>query len=412
MNYWRDSGIGPSLDPVRPIIIPLALIIIISVLSASKCFISWRRNSATEGGSPRQTSGLYPPASQNERTRGKPTMKLCDIVLKACDMTLQFRFLDYGITNTGMSPTSRVTSAHVNLLRCIRNDPAADKDELFQRAAAEIETIRLFFPDVRSEIVQICMAAWLSTLCTIDDIIEETEPPVVKAALNQSIEILLGQKEVDLEVYLRPHENQVTYIMTQFRNHCSYYLSVPVAEDFLTEVTNVCQALIWELEYRQDNSNKKGLHTYLQIRARTIGIAPFFALIRHLYCPNKVKQAAIFDLQRAVSLAAGLQNDLIGLEKDLHDNESMNAVVVALREMDKNASDQSSLREATCRILRMHNNCVEAIFRILEIWNKLEAVEISDEEFCGHVIAGFAGSHMMWCTSTKRYRVTTQKLEH
>ncbi|GKZ27845.1 hypothetical protein AbraIFM66951_006749 [Aspergillus brasiliensis] len=221
------------------------------------------------------------------------------------------------------------------------------------------------------------MAAWLSTLCTIDDIIEETEPPVVKAALNQSIEILLGQKEVDLEVYLRPHENQVTYIMTQFRNHCSYYLSVPVAEEFLTEVTNVCQALIWELEYRQDN----------------------------------MKQAAIFDLQRAVSLAAGLQNDLIGLEKDLHDNESMNAVVVALREMDKDASDQSSLREATCRVLRMHNNCVEAIFRILEIWNKLEAIEISDEEFCGHVIAGFAGSHMMWCTSTKRYRVTTQKLE-
>ncbi|KAF9895195.1 hypothetical protein FE257_000097 [Aspergillus nanangensis] len=282
-----------------------------------------------------------------------------------------------------------VTPVHARFLRGSQIDPMIDMDKLRRKAVTEIEAIRLCFPDVRSEQIQICMGAWMSTLCAVDDILEEMDPPAAKVVLRQSIEIVLGQKETDHQVYQTPTENQVAFIMAKFRNHCSHYLAVPVAED-----------------YRQGRGLQNDLHTYLQIRTHTIGIAPLFALVRHLYCPENLRQAVFFDLQRAVSLAAGLQNDLIGLEKDLHNHESMNAVAVALRGMGKDASDQAALREATCSVLRIHNQCSKRIFMMLEGWNMMGSSGITNEVLCGQVIAAFAESHMKWCSSSERYQLT------
>lgn len=114
-------------------------------------------------------------------------------------MRQQLKFPDFGIVPTGISPTSIVTQAHISFLRDIQMDPEVDTDKIHQKAVAEVAAIRLFFPDVRTEAIQICMAAWLSTLCTIDDILEEMDPPAAEAALGQSIEIVLGQNELDLK---------------------------------------------------------------------------------------------------------------------------------------------------------------------------------------------------------------------
>jgi hypothetical protein len=181
-----------------------------------------------------------------------------------------------------------------------------------------------------------------------------------------------------------------------------------VAEEFFAEVSDVCKGLIWELDYREGNVIEKDLRTYLQIRSRTIGITPSFVLVYHLHCPTNRSKAAFIDLQRVVSLAAGLQNDLIGLEKDLQNGEFMNAVAVALRAMEKETSDQAALSEAISSISRIHNECIETIFIMLEGWKSVGSTAVENEIFCSHVIAAFTESHMSWCTTAKRYKLDVE----
>lgn len=72
-------------------------------------------------------------------------------------------------------------------------------ENLSQRSSTEVAAINLFFPDVQSDAIQICMAAWLSTLCMIDDILEEMHPSAARMSLEHSIDIVLGRKEIDFQ---------------------------------------------------------------------------------------------------------------------------------------------------------------------------------------------------------------------
>ena len=66
----------------------------------------------------------------------------------------------------------------------------------------------------------------------------------------------------------------------------------------------------------------------MPIRTRTIGIAPLFSLIRSEILPSNHYTGDLQAMQKALNTAAGFQNDLIGLERDIEGSESINAVLL------------------------------------------------------------------------------------
>lgn len=56
----------------------------------------------------------------------------------------------------------------------------------------EISAVVLFFPDIHSKVLISCLAAWLATVCIVDDILENMHLEDAEIALEESIEMLRG----------------------------------------------------------------------------------------------------------------------------------------------------------------------------------------------------------------------------
>lgn len=155
------------------------------------------------------------------------------------------------------------------------------------------------------------------------------------------------------------------------------------------------------------------LHTYMKIRGETIALNPFFELIKCEYLPSANRQldSVVEQLQRDISRTAGLQNDLIGLERDMASGERMNAVMVLIR---AHASNFENLSEAAFsryirRVCREHNHNVDrALRRITQIQRVHQANdELSSEYYvmiARHIVL-MGETHLRWCSSAKRYRI-------
>lgn len=171
----------------------------------------------------------------------------------------------------------------------------------------------------------------------------------------------------------------------------------------------MCGGLIQELRFRQ-GILPNTLETYLQFRGKTMGIHPFFTLIRTLHPPIKEEYlASLRELQNRVSLVLGLQNDLVGLEKDRRNGETMNAVLVSLKEqcgLDVDRMDLILPRtiEEVCGI---HNVCLSAA---MDLHKQLHITLKGDDQdvILETAILAFADTHLKWCASSKRYQAKVE----
>ncbi|CAG8888275.1 unnamed protein product [Penicillium egyptiacum] len=159
------------------------------------------------------------------------------------------------------------------------------------------------------------MAAWVGTLCDVDDLIEAMSPSDAASAISGSLAILQDEVGNSMEASGISSIKKVINAMQMFRDHCRRYLSKPEAKDFFDEVCTAFEGFSFELELRQ-KALASSLETYIDIRTRTIGVAPFFNLIKSEYSPGYHVDDSL-EMQRDVYTVVGLQNDLIGLEKDI-----------------------------------------------------------------------------------------------
>ncbi|RJE25566.1 hypothetical protein PHISCL_02106 [Aspergillus sclerotialis] len=273
-----------------------------------------------------------------------------------------------------------------------------------KQAKSELKTIRLFFPQICSVRIRICMAAWLGTLCDVDDLIEAMGPSDAASAISGSLAILQDEVGNGVEANRISTLGKVLYAVQIFRDHCSRYLDKDEVKDFLNEVCSVFKGFSWELELRE-KALASDLETYINIRMRTVGVAPFFSLIKSEYSPGYHAEE-LLEMQRDIYTAVGLQNDLIGLEKDIQTGEAMNAVIYAMKSTrQKEGHDVGiGLPGAVSLVCELHNT---AITRALKRHDHL----ISTPECppsSGIIIANAmllcTATHLEWCVSTKQYR--------
>ncbi|KGO45943.1 Terpenoid synthase [Penicillium expansum] len=340
-----------------------------------------------------------------KRFNEEPVIKLCEITLGIRDVSLQLKIPHYDIVPINSASPSAVIYSHANFKASIQPEKAGDTKDFYERCFAEAAAINLFFPDVRSESIRICMTAWLAANCAADDILETMPPAAATIALKEAILKLQGKKANVSRT------NKVASILCFFQEYCIQQLdlSESTARELGNDICDMCEGLLDELLFRQ-GILANNLATYLQFRGRTMGIHPFFTLIRTLHEPIEGQYLiGLRELQKSVSLVLGLQNDLVGLEKDRRNGETMNAVLVSLEEqagMDMDHMDMI-LPRTIQQVCDIHNLCLSAAVDMHEGLH-VSLNGDSHDPILETAVLAFAETHLKWCASSKRYQAKVE----
>lgn len=196
-------------------------------------------------------------------------------------------------------------------------------------------------------------------------------------------------------------------------DHCTRYLSQKSADAFFKAVCDVLEAHIEEIYFLQGRFTDS-LAAYMSIRSRTIALNPFFEVIKSEYLSKSDWEynALWRKLQQEVSRVCGLQNDLIGLVRDLEDGEQLNAVMVLMRgfsAINKHQLDHEALSRCVALVNAEHNRSAARSFEFTaQIHGAAEASDCSTierfESVARHILM-MCETHLRWCSSAKRYRL-------
>lgn len=194
-------------------------------------------------------------------------------------------------------------------------------------------------------------------------------------------------------------------------NHCSQHLSPSSAHAFFRAVSSVLQAHIDEVRFLEGRI-QSDLSTYMSVRSRTIALDPFFEVLKREYLPAEWQFDTMWEnLQLEVACAAGLQNDLIGLGRDLETGEQLNAVIVLLRALggDVEDPDKTLLTQCIEVVTAKHN---QSVIRAL---NYAEQINQAAQGCAPKSLAAItevvrsilllSETHLRWCSSAKRYHL-------
>ncbi|KAF2963143.1 hypothetical protein GQX73_g10429 [Xylaria multiplex] len=337
----------------------------------------------------------------------EPRKRRIKIKLKRHDIHMMLDVPDYGVVPryTPIPSSSQVLRAHTEFKKLLEPGIAQD-DSFHKRCAAEVNVINIFFPDIESPAIRICFTAWLVFVISMDDILETLPPHDGEVALLDSIQIVRSLPES--EQTGTSTDTRIQGLTRVLHRHCTHWLSEKVAESFFEAACDVFRAHINELFFLQGHI-PNDLSTYMGIRVRTIALNPFFDIIKSEFLPEDSRFNAVWGkLQKEVCRAAGLQNDLIGLERDLEGGERLNAVIVLM------ASENDQPREPGEELLTRYINQVtaehnqstaQAIDLIAQINQNMGTIYSKKvAETARHIIL-LCETHLKWCMNAKRYHM-------
>ncbi|KAK3064474.1 hypothetical protein LTS18_006888 [Coniosporium uncinatum] len=310
--------------------------------------------------------------------------------------------------------------------------PGLSRAKLEMRALADLTAIETTFPSLpssspSSSATILAMAAWFSTLCRVDDLVETLHPDAVPHALLDSISILRDgyipfheSVDVCLNDVIAAADvdtlNRVRKISYAFRNHLMSLLPRATYQKIVDGVADTWAGIVAETYLR--SQGKVDGDAYLEVRTRTWGLAPFFTLLAA--CNNTTtadtldgccagKSGAMMEeLEGCVKVAVGVQNDLVGLEKDIRTKDSMNYVLVsaaAAATTTVSKDDVKSVDDVKMgieRAVEVHDRAVEMATSLLA---EIEREGGEAETGCARQLVAFVGRHFEWAVGSRRYKM-------
>lgn len=295
-----------------------------------------------------------------------------------------------------------------------RPDALQIPPKLRKRAVAELRALETTIPFVTNGKTVLAMAAWFFLLCYADDVVEKMSPRAAQAALQKGVQamgrpalLIRGKKKVSVssraectvddgpETKIEGHQ-LILHSCQTFGRHVRDLLPKPTYKLLLQSVSKVFDGMVEEIEFREHRIPDVNL--YLGIRVRTIGLSPFFVLLpdQH-FRQGMAKDESFSALEMCVKVAVGMQNDLIGLEKDRFQGEWMNFATIA-------AMDHISVTDTEDGVLR----CVEthncAIRLALHCWSLLDVGAEEAERLYALRLLQFVGLHFQWAAAAQRYQ--------
>ncbi|KAL2200154.1 NAD(P)-binding-like protein [Corynascus similis CBS 632.67] len=311
---------------------------------------------------------------------------------------------------------TRVVLAHAAFKAAMQPE-FVPNDSFFKTCVAEVNVISLFFPDIASDAVRIVFTAWLAFACIMDDILEVLDLVDRELVLKESIEILThapaSPPERPESQGLVAKDKRVQGLAKALFDHCTRYLSQKSAKVFFQAVCKVLEAHVAEIHFIH-SPNNASFPEYLSIRSRTIALSPFFEVIKSEYLEEAdwAFNDAWLKLQNEVSRVAGLQNDLIGLVRDIEDGEQLNAAMVLARgfkSYDANQFNHQILARCVAMVSAEHNEsaarCFEFMTQLHRAADNSSGSSIERVERVARNIIMMCETHLRWCSSAKRYRL-------
>lgn len=223
------------------------------------------------------------------------------------------------------------------------------------------------------------------------------------------------------------HDKRIQALSRVLFDHCARYLSQASAQAFFKAVCGVLQAHLEEFHFLHGH-HRTSFPVYMAIRSRTIALNPFFEVIKTEYLePADWEFNATWEqLQNEVGRVAGLQNDLVGLVRDIQDGEQMNGAMVLMQGLNlrldnKNQLNHNALVRCVSLVNAEHNEsasrCLKYaahLHRAAESSGRSDTARIETvarvEAVTRHILM-MCETHLRWCSSAKRYRLEIDRLE-
>ncbi|GME57136.1 putative NAD-binding-like protein [Neofusicoccum parvum] len=223
---------------------------------------------------------------------------------------------------------------------------------------------------------------------------------------------------------------RVRHLTQVFRAHVQSLLPDRVYRRLAAAICNTWAGYIAEASFRESVAACTGssisrplLGTYLAVRERTIGVAPFFVLLEaDILPPGHVNSAALTALKQNVTDVVVLQNDLCGLERDIGAENVLNFAILAsdelravvagkevrtrsngrLRGEEFGMTVQEAVQKGNEGILRataLHNNAVEMASQYCEdLVAEMDREDCDEEAVVANEILNFVTTHYRWAS--------------
>ncbi|KAL1310985.1 hypothetical protein AAFC00_001205 [Neodothiora populina] len=287
-----------------------------------------------------------------------------------------------------------------------------NRTKLLSRSENDFKFTNITFPALRHRETILAMTAWFSYLCTIDDLVEAMDPGEAQQVLQESIKIMkmpYGPLKNHMSVEDTPAE-RIIHITYAFCRHLQTLLSEFTYRRVILAASDVFGGIMAESPIRATGIAPANMDEYMKIRVRTIGIAPLAMLVESETLPqNHAKSSALRALEKEIYGVVGLQNDVLGLEKDLREGEVMNFVVVDsginLTSSDVMTEDgRQKVREGVAHLVIHHNERLQLAKRL----RKAIASRPDDsvEKESAEALYLLSATHFYWASTAKRYRVS------
>lgn len=278
----------------------------------------------------------------------------------------------------------------------------------------KVNVISQLFPQIRSmETIEV-MTAWLYYNCRIDDIVEKMSGEQARYTLLQALNVFqedyrLENRELEdssatvnsglVDDIIQLSEN----LLRQLRS----ILAPPLLSSIFPEIHEVLTGLILETNFRETRS--QNVNDYLSIRIKTFGLSPWYIMlgIPSVAVPMSHQEVLMDNLKNFVNISVALQNDIIGLERDIQSGERMNyAIIHHHQQQQLYENTLQSLTEGVRSAKEVHDY---ASRQALIQYKQLLQIGSSSEKFQAEFVYSLISTHFRWAFESERYKKTKVK---
>lgn len=287
-----------------------------------------------------------------------------------------------------------------------------ERERLLSASEADFKFTNITFPGLQRRETILAMTAWFSYLCTIDDVVEAMEANAARQALLEAVTILkqpYGPLR-NRSSFPDTPSSRVTHITYAFCRHLQALLAEQTYRNVSATICTVLGGIMAEMPFRAKGTSPETIDEYMAIRVRTIGIAPLAALLASENIDvSHTASSALRALEKEIFAIVGLQNDILGLEKDLRTGEMMNFVVVDSG-IDLATADvlteagRGKVREGVAHLVLYHNERLQLAKRLRKVI--ASRPEDNGEREVAEGLYLLTATHFYWASAARRYRVT------
>ena len=295
-----------------------------------------------------------------------------------------------------------ILASHVSFRQAI--EPDVPLDQIRAQAEAEMVNILRCFPGNKTLDTTVVMSAWLCILCLVDD---EVDKMAVAPGQTLLKELALYAQNAELETQLvnpicvNGEHERVRWAFSCFCRHATLHLPATQYKALCRDISIVFWGMIDEIIFKSERSTN--LDEYLSIRRCTIGVNPFFGLLRGDRGYPNMYSLVLSSIELRTLTIVVLHNDLIGLEREVASGEWMNYAIVSATSPSEHVQNQLTKR-IKLGITLTAERCNQSTKTLMQDWKAITEKDPGWEQDYALALLVFVAKHFHAAKASSRYK--------